>query len=81
MLGSVRGVVSNDHSYRDKDQMSQGPRVFIHSKATCAAPLCEVLSPCRGLRPHHVQKDRIGTWDISCLAAVVWRVRRSAAGR
>jgi hypothetical protein len=30
--------------------------------ATCAAPLGEVLTPCRGLRPHHVQKDRIGTW-------------------
>src|SRR5204862_5269513 len=48
-----------------------GPRVFIRSKATCAAPPCEVLTPCRGLRPHHVQKDRIGTWEISCLAAVV----------
>ena len=23
------------------------------------------------LRPHHVQRDRIGTWEISCLAAVV----------
>src|SRR5262249_41763644 len=54
-----------------KDQTSQGPRVFIRSKATCAAPLCEVLTPCRGLRPHHVQRDRIGTWEISCLAAVV----------
>src|SRR5262249_35773875 len=40
-------------------------------KATCAAPLCEVLTPCRGLRPHHVQRDCIGTWEISCLAAVV----------
>jgi hypothetical protein len=54
-----------------KDQTSQGPRVFTHSKAICAAPLCEVLTPCRGLRPHHVQKDRIGTWEVSCLAAVV----------
>src|SRR5271166_423516 len=33
--------------------MSQGPRVFIRAKATCAAPLCEVLTPCRGQRPHH----------------------------
>jgi hypothetical protein len=47
--------------------MSQGLRVFIRSKATCAAPLCEVLTPCRGLRPHHVQKDRIGSWEISGL--------------
>src|SRR6202022_4370370 len=60
--------------------MSQGPRVFIRSKATCAAPLCEVLTPCRGLRPHHVQKDRIGTWEISGLAAAV-EGYRSASGR
>jgi len=46
--------------------MSQGPRVFI-SKATCAAPFCEVLTPCRGPRPHHVQKERIGSWEISGL--------------
>ena len=25
----------------------------------------EVLTPCRGLRPHHVQRDRIGTWEVS----------------
>jgi len=48
--------------------ISQGPRVFIRSKATCAAPPCKVLTPCRGLRPHHVQKDRIGSWEISGLA-------------
>jgi hypothetical protein len=41
--------------------------VFIRSKATCAAPLCEVLTPCRGLRPPHVQKDRIGSWEVSGL--------------
>src|SRR4029077_4378555 len=61
--------------------MSQGPRVFIHSKATCAAPLCEVLSPCRGLRPHHLQRDRIGTWEVSYLAAAVWRVGGAGGGR
>src|SRR4029079_4151705 len=65
-----------------KDPPAQGPRVFIRSKATCAAPLCEVLTPCRGQRPHHVQKDRIGTWEISYLAAVVAVcVRRAASGR
>jgi hypothetical protein len=42
----------------------QGPRVFIRSTATCAAPPCEVLTPCRGRRPHHVQKDRIGSWEF-----------------
>ena len=30
-------------------------------KATCAVPLCEGPSPCRGLRPHHEWKDRVGT--------------------
>jgi hypothetical protein len=24
-----------------------------------------------GLRPHHVQRDRIGTWEVSRLAVVV----------
>ena len=45
-----------------------GAESFIRSKATCAAPLREVLTPCRGLRPHHVQKDLIGSWEVSCLA-------------
>src|SRR5215204_834133 len=76
----VRGVWES----ATKDQMSQGPRVSIRSKATCAAPLCEVLPPCRGQRPHHVQRDRIGTWEVSCLAVDVvlrWHIRRSASGR
>src|SRR6266699_3348310 len=30
-------------------------------------PLCEALSSCRGRGPHHVHKDRVGTWEISCL--------------
>ena len=32
---------------------------------------CEVLTPCRGQRPHHVQRDRIGTWEVSRLAVNV----------
>jgi hypothetical protein len=48
-----------------------GAEGFLRSKATCAAPLCDVLTPCRGLRPHHVQRDRIGTWEVSCLAVGV----------
>jgi hypothetical protein len=28
-------------------------------------PLCEEPSPCRGLRPHHEWKDRVGTWETS----------------
>ena len=65
MLGSVRGVVSNDHSYRDKDQTSQGPRVFIRSKATCAALLCEVLSPCRSTATSRAK----GSYRASALPA------------
>src|SRR4029450_7835057 len=60
---------------------SQGPRVFSRSKATCAVPLCEVLTPCRGLRPHHVQRDRVGTWEVSRLAVVVMCYVPSTAGR
>jgi hypothetical protein len=64
------------------NQTLQGPRVFIRSKATCAAPLCEVLTPCRGLRPHHVQKDRIGTWEVSGLTGTALRERlRNAYGQ
>src|SRR5215467_11260461 len=64
-----------------KDQTSQGPRVFTRSKATCAAPLCEVLTPCRGQRPHHVQRDRIGTWEVSGLTGTARRRCRPASGR
>jgi hypothetical protein len=28
---------------------------------------CEALSSRRGRGPHHVHKDRVGTWEISCL--------------
>src|SRR3954453_23075380 len=38
--------------------MSQGPRRSREPKATCAGPLCEDLSPCRGLRPHHARRER-----------------------
>src|SRR5258705_6005057 len=30
-------------------------------------PLCEALSSRRGRGPHHAQKDRVGTWELSCL--------------
>src|ERR1700752_1996866 len=55
-------------------------RLYSWSNATCAMPLCEALSSRRGRRPHHAQKDRVGTWDISCLAVTCCR-RRSASGR
>jgi hypothetical protein len=50
-------------------------RLYSWSNATCAMPLCEALSSCRGLRPHHAHKDRVGSWDISRLA-----VRRCVRG-
>jgi hypothetical protein len=28
-----------------------------------------IVSSRRGRGPHHAHKDRIGSWDISCLAA------------
>ena len=60
--------------------ISQGPRRSMVSKATCAAPSCEALSPCRGLRPHHARKDRVGTWETSSGPQSLWR-SRAAAGR
>src|SRR3954465_2892523 len=43
--------------------MSQGPRRSMVPKATCAGPLCEDPSPCRGLRPHPARRDVVGTWE------------------
>src|SRR5271166_2960324 len=60
--------------------ISQGPRRSMVSKATCAAPSCKALSPCRGLRPHHARKDRVGTWETSSGPQSLWR-SRAAAGR
>jgi hypothetical protein len=38
-----------------------------------------VVSSRRGRGPHHVHKDRVGTWDISYLAVVVeWCVLGTA---
>ena len=60
--------------------ISQGPRRSMVSKATCAASSCEAPSPCRGLRPHHARKDRVGTWETSSGPQSLWR-SRAAAGR
>jgi hypothetical protein len=59
---------------------SRERRLSLWSNATCAMPLCEALTSCRGLRAHHAQKDRVGTWDIPRLAVSCSR-RRSASGR
>ncbi len=53
-------------------------RLSLWSNATCAMLLCEALSSRRGQEPHHAQKDRIGTWDISRLVVSCSR-RRSVS--
>jgi hypothetical protein len=50
---------------------SRERRLFSWSNATCAMPLCEALSSRRGLRPYHAQKDRVGSWEVSCLTVSV----------
>src|SRR5262249_5593543 len=44
---------------------SRERRLSSWSNATCAMPLCEALWSRRGRGPHHAQKDRVGSWDIS----------------
>src|SRR5829696_5933882 len=46
--------------------MSRRPRRLETSKATWAAPSCEVPSLRRSRRPHHAGKERVGTWETSC---------------
>jgi hypothetical protein len=41
------------------------PRPSMVSKATCAGPICEVLSLRRGLGPHHARREHVGTWETS----------------
>ena len=58
-------------------------------KAICAVPFCEGLTLRRGRRPHHVQRERIGTWETSSgprspwrsrtLAGTIWARRRGTA--
>ena len=54
-----------------------GAESFYSLEGNMCGTLCEVLTPCRGLRPHHVQKDRIGSWEISGLAIGVESVPRT----
>jgi hypothetical protein len=50
---------------------SRERRLCLWSNATRAMPLCEALWSRRGPGPHHVQKDRIGSWEVSGLAVAV----------
>jgi hypothetical protein len=47
-----------------------GAECFYSPEGNMWGPLREVLSPCRGPRPHHVQGDRIGSWELSGLTGV-----------
>ena len=50
-----------------------GAEGFHSLEGNMCGAVCEVLTPCRGQRPHHVQRDRIGTWEVSGLAiGVEW---------
>jgi hypothetical protein len=46
-----------------------GAESFYSLEGNMCGTLCKVLTPCRGLRSHHVQRDRIGTWEVSRLTA------------
>src|SRR6202045_4920628 len=59
---------------------SRERRLCLWSNATCAMPICEALTSCRGQGARHAQMDRVGTWDIPRLAVSCSR-RRSASGR
>jgi hypothetical protein len=48
-----------------------GAESFYSLEGNMCGTLCEVLTPCRGLRPHHVQKDRIGSREVSRLTVSV----------
>ena|SRR5438034_7221110 len=48
-----------------------GAESFYSLEGNMCGTVCEVLTPCRGLRPHHVRKDRIGSWEVSRLTVSV----------
>jgi hypothetical protein len=48
-----------------------GAESFYSLEGNMCGTLSDVLTPCRGRRPHHVQKDRIGSWEVSCLTVSV----------
>ncbi len=53
--------------------------MFIVERHMSNAIMRGIGSSRRGRGPHHVHKDRVGNWDISCLAAVVeWGVPSTA---
>ena len=46
-----------------------GAESFHSLEGHMCGTVIEVLRPCRGLRPHDAQRDRIGSWEISGLTA------------
>ena len=49
------------------DLLAGAETVFIVERNTSSACMRGNDSSRRGRGPHHVHKDRVGTWDISCL--------------
>ena len=48
-----------------------GAEGFYSLEGNMCGTVMRGVSPCRGLRPHHVQRDRTGSWEVSCLAVSV----------
>ncbi len=51
---------------REIDNVAEAEAVDIAEGNMCG-PLCEGLTLSRGRRPHHAQRERVGTWEISRL--------------
>ena len=80
-LGSVRGVASNGHPYRDKWGTSRAPRRSKASKATRAPSLCERRRPA-GVEGH-ITHERIASEAGRPRLARnrCWRSRATAGSR
>ena len=59
----ARGVgLSHERSY------IAGAECFYSPEGNMRGTVMRGAVACRGLRPHHVQRDRIGSWEVSRLA-------------
>ena len=50
------------------DELAGAETVFMVERNMSDAGMRGIVSSRRGRGPHHAQKDRVGSWDISCLA-------------
>jgi hypothetical protein len=64
--GSVRGAGSNARPYRDshENRFAEAETVAV-VEGNMSVPVKRGPPLCRGPRPHHSRKDRVGTWEIS----------------